>query len=294
MTYFGCAALSQEAGEQRFGKAGMTRGWILVEHSGPWVRDAFTNHPLGLALLERARGSQVKVLAIRRHGRSARSVSEPVAFVASSTAGWVERIPYNALETLDPAVALADSPPGLSAPHSEPIYLVCTHGSKDACCAVRGRPLAAALAALRPDETWECSHLGGDRFAPNLVCLPHGLFYGHVGPIDAGGVVEAYERGELAMPFLRGRSGTPEEGQAADFLLRERIGLRDIDALSFVGSVEVSEDLFDVDLSVRGAVTRVRVRCRDDGNEPRALTCSAVERRDSWSWELEAAAELVG
>src|ERR687896_611014 len=89
-----------------------------------------------------------------------------------------------------------------------PLYLVCTHGSKDACCAVRGRPLAAALASIRPAETWECSHIGGDRFAPNLVCLPHSLFYGQVGPSDVAEVVSAYERGELSLPFLRGRSGS--------------------------------------------------------------------------------------
>jgi hypothetical protein len=107
-------------------------------------------------------------------------------------------------------------------------------------------------------------------------------------------VVEAYERRELSLPFLRGRSGTPEEAQAADFLLRERLGLLDLDAIDFVESVEIGEDVFDVDLLVRGAMTRVRVRCRDDGNEPRGLTCSAVERHDSWSWEIESVAELVG
>jgi hypothetical protein len=51
----------------------------------------------------------------------------------------------------------------------EPIYLVCTHGRHDACCAVRGRPVAAALAAAYPERTWECSHIGGDRFAANVV-----------------------------------------------------------------------------------------------------------------------------
>jgi len=26
----------------------------------------------------------------------------------------------------------------------QPLYLVCTHGTHDVCCAVRGRPVAAA------------------------------------------------------------------------------------------------------------------------------------------------------
>ena len=47
----------------------------------------------------------------------------------------------------------------------EPMLLVCTHGVHDTCCAVRGRPVAAALARRWPEATWECSHVGGDRFA---------------------------------------------------------------------------------------------------------------------------------
>ena len=37
-----------------------------------------------------------------------------------------------------------------------------------------------ALAAAYPEETWECSHLGGDRFAGTMNLLPHGLSYGRV------------------------------------------------------------------------------------------------------------------
>ena len=63
-----------------------------------------------------------------------------------------------------------------------PLYGVCTHGRHDACCAERGRPVCAALSELRPEQTWEVSHIGGDRFAANLVVLPEGLYYGHVEP----------------------------------------------------------------------------------------------------------------
>ena len=62
---------------------------------------------------------------------------------------------------------------------------VCTHGRHDACCAERGRPVAAALAAAHPEQTWEVSHIGGDRFAANVLVLPDGLYYGRVSAADA-------------------------------------------------------------------------------------------------------------
>ena len=58
--------------------------------------------------------------------------------------------------------------------------LVCTHGSHDVCCATFGYPsydelrrrYAPKLAgSLR---VWQVSHLGGHRFAPNVVDLPEG------------------------------------------------------------------------------------------------------------------------
>ena len=63
-----------------------------------------------------------------------------------------------------------------------PLFGVCTHGRHDACCAERGRPVAAALTASHPDETWEISHMGGDRFAANMVVLPGGALLRPDGP----------------------------------------------------------------------------------------------------------------
>ena len=68
------------------------------------------------------------------------------------------------------------------------MVLVCTHGTRDACCAVRGRPIVAALARALPEQVWECTHLGGT-------------------PVRRNGAVTA-RRGLLrpARPGHRGRS----------------------------------------------------------------------------------------
>ena len=57
---------------------------------------------------------------------------------------------------------------------TDPLVAVCAHGKHDQCCAVRGRSATAAIAAQYPELTWECSHLGGDRFAAAMLVLPEG------------------------------------------------------------------------------------------------------------------------
>ena len=70
---------------------------------------------------------------------------------------------------------------------------------------------------------WECSHLGGDRFAANVLVLPHGFYYGQV-PGDGAELVAAHERGQVALPWLRGRAGVPPAGQAAQQHARGELG----------------------------------------------------------------------
>ena len=70
-----------------------------------------------------------------------------------------------------------DPLPGVPAP---PALLVCTHAERDPCCGTDGRALVDALAAAGVPDVWECSHLGGHRFAATALVLPTGYLYGHL------------------------------------------------------------------------------------------------------------------
>jgi hypothetical protein len=126
---------------------------------------------------------------------------------------------------------LLDAPwDGTAGPPSRtPTYLVCTHGAHDTCCAVRGRPLARSLPA-DPADVWETSHLGGDRFAANVLVLPHGHVYGQV-PGDGAELVHAVERGQVLLPRLRGRAGLTAPAQAAQLHARVELGLLGVEDL---------------------------------------------------------------
>jgi (2Fe-2S) ferredoxin len=104
---------------------------------------------------------------------------------------------------------------GEPGPAAYPLLLVCTHGRHDACCAIRGRPVADALSRRWPERTWECSHIGGDRFAANLLVVPDGTVYGGLDPESALRVVEGHLAGNVDPVHLRGFSAHPPVVQNA-------------------------------------------------------------------------------
>jgi hypothetical protein len=108
---------------------------------------------------------------------------------------------------------------------AEPIYLVCTHGKRDACCAKRGLPLFAALNELGPGRVWQSTHLGGHRFAPTFTALPAGTSYGRIPADGVPSLFEAIEAGGLGdTGLLRGRCDLQRDEQVAFGHLLRQLG----------------------------------------------------------------------
>jgi len=112
-----------------------------------------------------------------------------------------------------------------------PLYLVCAHGRHDACCALRGGPVAQALNTVRSGRVWETTHLGGDRFAANVLVLPNGHLYGRVPPDSAAEFAGRIDAGEVVPGFLRGRIGLAPIAQAALVFAHQELGIVRRDAL---------------------------------------------------------------
>ncbi len=107
--------------------------------------------------------------------------------------------------------------PAFGRPVGAPLFLVCAHGRRDVCCARLGGPLARALAARHPGQVWETTHVGGHRYAANLVILPHGLYYGPVDEDFAAAAIAAYQHGEITPARYRGRAGQPRDQQVTSY-----------------------------------------------------------------------------
>jgi hypothetical protein len=171
---------------------------LLVEQPGPWgsrgLRDSHFGEAAAEALEQRAGRVGVRVQAVRRPGRTPAGTVPRWGLV--DTRDGHESLHWG--EYRDRA-ELLDLPldGSVGTPDAAPLYLVCAHSKHDTCCALRGRPVAAALGALRPGRVWECSHVGGDRFAANVLVLPVGYLYGRVLPFAAEEFVSAAEAGEV-------------------------------------------------------------------------------------------------
>ena len=198
------------------------RAWLLIEHNGPWpeeAADAPLPRPLR-RLVARATELGVRLQLIRRSGRERRPDVEPSAIYAGWTVGdspFLRRGDRSAARQLTGELdALAEGErPSFGESSTDPLLLVCAHGRRDVCCARLGGPLARNLAQRFPGQVWETTHVGGHRFAANLVLLPHGLYYGPVAGTSATAAIAAYQRGEVLLDRYRGRAGQPRDVQEA-------------------------------------------------------------------------------
>ena len=270
-----CAAESLDRGDDPAGTASTVRAFLLVEDAGPWGVAILRDSRLPAAV-RAALGAVpgARPLLVRRSGRQSGSGVRVFAVAVGTEGGWVETALLDSVDDLlglDLAPLAEGRSVGLE-PHAEPLVLVCTHGRHDACCAERGRPVALALAEAGVDA-WECSHIGGDRFAGNVLVLPDGLYYGRVEPEHAVGLVRGHAEGRLDLGHLRGRSNLPMPVQYAEVALRRRLsadGLLDVRPTGH----RVAGDLAEARFDVPDGTATVRVRTTMEPAAP--LTCSAV------------------
>lgn len=276
-----CSAEALGREEPLHATASLVSSWLLVEQPGAWGPDALTDSkfPETIARELERRAGKVRILLIRH--RSSRR-DEPVFFKAFSGGNGVGPSmvsstmsdPSILLEVDFDALAAGEVGPGQEIVH--PIYLVCTHGRHDICCADKGRPLYRALSPIRPEWTWEVSHLGGDRFAGNLLVLPRGDYFGRVGPDDVEALVSSYESGRIDVQHHRGRSIQPRLVQAAEFFLREAEGIVGFEDLVVTDYRRRDHDQAEVVFREAAGAVQVSVRARQV-DESVALTCRAEE-----------------
>jgi hypothetical protein len=248
--------------------------WILVEYRGLWAHDAVDHSTLSAELKaflrgERSRLPHARILFVRSAQR--RGHEGLVVFLARTTGGTGE-LRRLELERHDDLIGFDLGTAG--APVGHPHFLVCTHGKHDRCCAKYGRPLYDAVREQVDDGwVWQSTHVGGDRFAGNLVALPDGVYYGRVEPSEAWPVIEASLAGRVHLPCYRGRSCHGFAAQAAELRVREETGLLGITEVG-VRSVERVGDGWRAEVEAGGTVYDVDVR-RGEG-EPTHLTCSTA------------------
>jgi hypothetical protein len=271
-----CADESRENDEPLFATASTVDHWLLVEYRSLWSHDAFAGSGLSEQVKAHLRTQlaarrRTRLLFIRSHGR--RGVPGLVAYSATSREGEEElrRISFDAYGDL----LEVDLAGGAGDPVEHPLFLVCTHGKHDPCCARYGRPLYDALTdELDPDWIWQSTHVGGDRFAGNVVCLPYGLYYGRLDRHTAAVVVDELLADRLYLDPYRGRSCYSFAVQAAERAVRRETGLIGLDDLRLVAAHRRDDGGWAVAISARGRGIE-EVDLREEAGDLVHLTCSS-------------------
>jgi hypothetical protein len=269
-----CSDIARENAEPLGATASRVDRWLLVEYRGLWSSKALPGSGLSDQVKARLRelrstAPHTRLLFIRRPDRRHRP--NLAVFVADSREGE-ERLGrldighHEELRDIDPWNEAADIETAL--------FLACTHGKHDRCCARYGRPLFDALSEhLNEESAWQCTHVGGDRFAGNAVFLPHGLYYGRVERDDVPAPVDEHLAERISLAHYRGRSCWTFAVQAAERRIRAEEGLTALDDLS-LDAVEEGGDRWVVAFTT--PLGRREVEVVAELGELTQLTCNAA------------------
>jgi hypothetical protein len=274
--------------------AGQAERLLLIEVNGPWgpepLRDSRFDRSYAGRLARAAAQAGVRLQLVRRPGRHVdgdRSGQDDDGgegwwyAIADLRAGQ-EAVAWDTWShprrLLDLHLRAPVEPSG-----PQHVALVCTHGRHDLCCALDGRPVADALARHVPEhrhragpwDVWETTHLGGDRFAANLLLLPTGDLFGGLTPETAVAVVDRYTHERLDLAHHRGRFGTSGPHQAATHHALTALGLDRPSAIE-VAVAPAGEHRWRAEVTVTDTGRRYALTLAARWSEPAVLTCASA------------------
>jgi len=257
-----CSTSAAFAEESLAGTAPVAHVWVIVERHGPFGADALKQSGLPAEMrdaLLSLKQAGVKVLLARPAGRhSASAVGTPfrVWCAHPATGRMVSTVFDRAGDLADldgPTLAAGHLPAWPSA--ASPAFFVCTNGRRDACCARLGR---RAIVGITDADLWECSHLGGHRFAATGLLLPWGYVYGRLDAEQVARILRDARAGHISLDGLRGRSSLSPDAQVADIAARVVSRFRSPDDLAVVDESTTGPGLVEVTMAASDG-TRLEV-----------------------------------
>ncbi|HST53517.1 MAG TPA: sucrase ferredoxin [Pyrinomonadaceae bacterium] len=293
---FFCSELSRRSAERTFGTASVGAVWFLLEYPHGWgahaLRDSALSDGVKRFFADSVAGIKNSRLLFIKTDRGRREARMNFFVVRSRERDpFVVRLRvenYDELTRLDlGAIALGEDTQG-GVTTSEPLYLVCTHGRRDKCCAKFGIPVYNALRESAGEAVWQSSHVGGDRFAANVLCFPHGLFYAHADDASARRIADEYRAGRVVNEKFRGRACYSHFVQAAEFFVRSESGVVGVEDLGFHSSARAGDSTWRIRFSQADSRRLHEARVRrfiSDISNP--FTCHSEEASSVPQFRLE-------
>ena len=232
-----CSELSLNAKEELFATAPRVDIWFLLEYRGAWTDKAFLDSKISEDVKKRINVNLEKIpnsrlQLIKRHDNS----SDTLKFYVAKSDELESKLYEFDLSSYEDLIGLDLSEILLNDLYlrREPLFLICTNGAYDKCCGKYGVPVYFEAVKNELDfMVWQTTHLGGHRFAANLLHLPFGIYYGRVTNKDVARVIEDSINTNIHLENYRGRTCYGKDVQSGEYFLRTKTGIREISAFSF-------------------------------------------------------------
>jgi hypothetical protein len=225
-----CSLESEQAGESLAGTAPRAQVWFALEYRERWEHKAWEQSSIDAAIRQAVDAqlagiAGARLLLIKQKDRAAHLRFFAAVLGEQPALYTFELSSYAELAELDLTAIAAGAPQYAAQRSQQPLLLVCTNGQRDACCVLHGIGVYNRLQREFGDAVWESSHLGGHRYAANLLALPSGRAYGRLRADNALEVGAAVMAGALPLAYCRGYTAWEPAAQAAELLLRQRLQL---------------------------------------------------------------------
>lgn len=283
---FFCSAASRYFKEQLGGTAANSNVFILIEHFNPFPEKVIEAHFDKVWLRSAqllAKTLKGKLLLIRNKRTNIKDCK--ITFVDCradryfSISTTIENTPNVNLESLWNNKEQEWQ--------TDPFFLVCTNGKKDKCCAKFGYPVFKFFESFNADVgVWECSHVGGDRFAANVVVMPFGIYYGHVAVEDVGHILVRTLLRKIYKNKFRGISRRSFYEQAIECHLREHLQNYDIDFEIHTHLVKHDGDDYIVEVITSNNGHYLMKIKRELIDYPHKLTCKSTKQENLAKFKL--------
>jgi hypothetical protein len=257
------AESSRALNEALYGTIKPANIWFLLEYNGVYTDDAWGDARIPVAVKATLEGVKKSRPLLIRQPKQANAIDRRVSlFVVNAAAENPHYFhlflnQYEDILNLNMDAVLAGK---LVPAETEPLYIVCTNGKRDICCARYGTALYDALSQVAGDSVWQCSHIGGHRFAGTMLCFPVALCYGFLDAVDAPQLVSSYKRESILLKKLRGHAIYPQPVQVAEYFLRHSLNNSAFDDFKLL-NYEGDEDkgAWQVNFRVKGKSHRVDI-----------------------------------
>lgn len=289
-----CSDLARGDDEPLLGTATQARVWLLLEVREPWQSKimADNNLPPEAQAFLRAWETSVpgaRVLFIKKEKAYGNTLRCFLAIAGPAEPQLYEFHLHDYSELADLNLSGLQTGAAAAVPYrrTEPLFLVCSNGKRDKCCAKYGLAAYRALSAVEPEATWQSSHIGGHRYAPNVLLLPHSINYGHLTPAEVVDAAAAYRAGRLLdLEHYRGRTAYDEPVQAAAIYLRQALELLETDALALDEAEELGGGRWRAIFTLSSGAQHAVTLHAGLSAEPTLVSCSPPATKPVPHYEL--------